>query len=118
MSPGKIDRNPKKATPPEMIDMLSAWFSAQARLRICFHPDHGMVVGFSAVTPGSCARSGMSAGSSSARSPDAAALAAAARRAAFSSTRCRIRSTALSCCVVPAIVCSSFSRPARPRSPW
>ena len=102
MSAGKIDRKPKNATPPAMIGMLSALFSAQARLRICFQPRHGIWVGFSAWMPGQLrglgepggGRSGSVTGGRDAAS--FAAAAAAARRAAFSSTRSRIRSTALS----------------------
>src|SRR3954466_10557208 len=45
-----------------MIGMLSALFSAHARLRICFHPRHGMSVGFSAWMPGSSCGLGASAG--------------------------------------------------------
>src|SRR3954469_17030035 len=108
---GKIDRKPKNATPPAMIGMLSALFSAQARLRICFHPRHGIAVGLSAWMPGSSCGVGASAGgrlgSGCPLPPLPAALAAlaaraaAARRAAFSSTRSRMRSTALSRGLVP-----------------
>src|SRR3954465_7736637 len=50
---GKIARKPKNATPPPMIGMLSALFSAQARRTICFQPCQGIWVGLSAVMPGS-----------------------------------------------------------------
>src|SRR4051794_10587221 len=91
-----------------MIGMLSALFSAHALLTICFQPRSGMSVGFSALTPGSTCSLGASAGgrSTSGRgcvSVVACADWAAARRAAFSSTRSRIRSTALSRWLVPAM---------------
>src|SRR4051794_8331804 len=111
---GKIDRKPKNATPPAMIGMLSALFSAQARLRICFHPRHGIAVGLSAWMPGSSCGVGASAGgrlgsgcplpvlpAALAALAALVASAAAARRAAFSSTRSRMRSTALSRGLVP-----------------
>ena len=83
MSAGKIDRNPKNATPPAMIGMLSALCSARP-LRICFHPRHGICVGFSAWMPGSSAglgepsrgRSGSVTGRRDAASFAAAAAAA------------------------------------------
>src|SRR3712207_429385 len=111
ISAGKIARNPKNATPPPMIGMLSALFSAQARWTICFQPRHGISVGLSAVTPGSCSSLGAPDGSRSACGcgPRASAALAAARRAAFSSTRSRMRSTALSRFRVPA---TSVARPA------
>src|SRR4051794_5401087 len=96
-----------------MIGMLSALFSAHARLTICFQPLSGIWVGFSALTPGSACSLGASCGGRSASSGGrpasgrgcvAAACSdawAAARRAAFSSTRCLIRSTALSRWPVP-----------------
>src|SRR5215213_4699386 len=112
MRAGNADRNPKKATPPAMIGMLSALFSAHERLRICFHPLHGICVGFSAWMPGSSCGlgepSGGRFGSGCGAVPAFVAAAAAARRAAFSSTRSRMRSTALSRCLVPA---TSVARP-------
>src|SRR3712207_6553185 len=110
ISAGKIARNPKNATPPPMIGMLSALFSAQARRTICFQPSQGIWVGLSAVTPGSCSSLGAPGGSRSACGcgPRASASLAAARRAAFSSTRSRMRSTALSRFRVPA---TSVARP-------
>src|SRR5687768_15181042 len=98
ISAGKIDRKPKNATPPAMIGMLSAEFSAHARLTICFQPLSGMSVGFSACRPGSSPSVGEPGGGrcGSGCGGSASALAAAARRAAFSSTRCLMRSTALS----------------------
>src|SRR3954452_4447183 len=86
-----------------MIGMLSALFSAQARLTICFQPPHGIWLGFWAWMPGSSCGLGASGGgvSGSPRSGADVAFAAAARRAAFSSTRSRIRSTALSWGLVP-----------------
>src|SRR3954469_24940118 len=107
---GKIARKPKKATPPAMIGMLSALFSAHDRLTTCFQPGRGIWLGLLASTPGSAFSSGASAGGWSASGRAGAwagrswaAWAAAARRAAFSSTRSRIRSTALSRWVVPAM---------------
>src|SRR3954471_6231927 len=115
ISAGKIDRKPKNATPPPMIGMLSALFSAHARFRICFHPRHGICVGFSAWMPGSSAGLGAPGGGApgSRTGGAAAALAAAARRAAFSSTRSRIRSTALSRGLVPVtwVLLGSVARP-------
>src|SRR5918998_1571712 len=110
ISAGKIARKPKKATPPPMIGMLSALFSAQARWTICFQPRQGISVGLSAVTPGSCSSLGAPGGSRSACGcgPRASAALATARRAAFSSTRSRMRSTALSRFWVPA---TSVARP-------
>src|SRR5918993_2141081 len=101
-------RKLKKATPPAMIGMLSALCSAHDRLTICFHPAHGIWVGFSAWMPGSSCGLGDPGGGRSGSPLDAgvpsfAAFAAAARRAAFSSTRSRMRSTALSRCLVPAM---------------
>src|SRR3954469_13765082 len=115
ISAGNRARKAKNATPAPMIGMLSALFSAQARLTICTQPRAGISVGFSASTPGSCASLGMgwrarsasrcsvrtdvaddapvTVGASAARS---SAIRAAARRSAFSCTRCRIRSTELS----------------------
>src|ERR671933_829212 len=58
ISAGNTARNPKNATPPPMIGMLSALFSAQARRTICFHPCQGISVGLSAEMPGSCCSSG------------------------------------------------------------
>src|SRR4051812_33637929 len=114
ISAGKRARKAKNATPAPMIGMLSALFSAQARLTICTQPRAGMWVGFSAWTPGSSRSLGMSgAGRSASRRAVSTAVAvvapvrgtgsaarsatalAAARRSAFSCTRCWIRSTAL-----------------------
>src|SRR3954447_7028164 len=111
---GKMARNPKNATPAPMIGMLSALFSAHARLTICFQPLAGICVGFSACTPGSSDSLGTSgAGRAASRRSVAtmvdlvapswgsgsvdlsSAARAAARRAAFSATRSWIRSTAL-----------------------
>src|SRR5919112_1688764 len=110
ISAGKIARNPKNATPPPMIGMLSALFSAHARRTICFQPRQGISVGLSALMPGSCCSLGAPGGGSLARGsgPRASAARAAARRAAFSSTRSRMRSTALSRCRVLA---TSVARP-------
>src|SRR5918998_873470 len=110
ISAGKIARKPKNATPPPMIGMLSALFSAQARRTICFQPRQGISVGLSAVMPGSSCSPGAPGGSRSACGwgPRASAALAAARRAAFSSTRSRMRSTALSRFRVPA---TSVARP-------
>src|SRR3954447_19236018 len=111
---GKIARKPKKATPPAMIGMLSALFSAHDRLTTCFQPGRGIWLGLLASTPGSAFSSGASAGGWSASGRAGAwagrswaAWAAAARRAAFSSTRSRIRSTALSRWPMPAMTSSS-----------
>src|SRR3954470_5795955 len=115
ISAGNRARKAKNATPAPMIGMLSALFSAHARLTICFQPPAGISVGFSASTPGSSFSLGMcwrgraasrcsvrtdvadeapgTVGASAARS---SAIRAAARRSAFSCTRCRIRSTELS----------------------
>src|SRR3954447_250398 len=106
ISAGKIARKPKNATPPAMIGMLSALFSAHARLTICFQPRSGIWVGFSAWMPGSTCSLGASFGGRSAsgcgcRAASSSAALAAARRGAFSSTRCLIRSTALSRWSVP-----------------
>ena len=81
-----------------MIGMLSALFSAHDLLTICFQPAHGISVGLSAWMPGSSRSLGAPAGGRSGSGCGAADcdFAAAARRAAFSSTRSRIRSTALS----------------------
>src|SRR3954470_13564899 len=137
ISAGKTARKPKKATPPAMMGMLSALFSAHARLTICFHPRSGISVGFSAWMPGSsCSLGAPGGGCCGSAEPFAAAvfaappfaaplfaaavfaappfaaplfaapLFAAARRAAFSSTRSRIRSTALSRLLVPVIAVS------------
>src|SRR3954451_24726977 len=62
MSAGKIARKPKNATPPPMIGMLSALFSAHDRLRICFQPFHGIWVGFAALMPGSSSELGAPCG--------------------------------------------------------
>src|SRR5918998_6641762 len=111
ISAGKIARKPKNATPPPMIGMLSALFSAQARRTICFQPRQGISLGLSALMPGSRSSLGAPGGSRSACGcgPRPSASWAAARRAAFSSTRSRMRSTALSRCRVPA---TSVARPA------
>src|SRR4051794_4644748 len=118
ISAGKTARKPKKATPPAMIGMLSALFSAHARFTTCFHPRSGISVGFSAWMPGSSCSLGAPGGGccGSAEPLCAAPLCAAplcaappfaaARRAAFSSTRSRIRSTALSRLLVPVIAVS------------
>src|SRR4051794_33607525 len=112
ISAGKTARKPKKATPPAMMGMLSALFSAHARLTICFHPRSGISVGFSAWMPGSsCSLGAPGGGCCGSAEPFAApvfavAVFAAARRAAFSSTRSRIRSTALSRLLVPVIAVS------------
>src|SRR4051795_3956333 len=117
ISAGKTARKPKKATPPAMMGMLSALFSAHARLTTCFHPRSGISVGFSAWMPGSSCSLGAPGGSCcGSAEPLAAPLCAAplfaappfaaARRAAFSSTRSRIRSTALSRLLVPVIAVS------------
>src|SRR4051812_2530343 len=98
-----------------MIGMLSALFSAHARLRICFHPRQGISVGFSASMPGSSSGPGAPGGGRSGSPAGcwARAFAAAARRAAFSSTRSLMRSTALSCCLVPAMAVSPWILPCR-----
>src|SRR3954453_22984831 len=122
ISAGKTARKPKKATPPAMMGMLSALFSAHARLTICFHPRSGISVGFSAWMPGSsCSLSAPGGGCWGAAEPFAAPVFAApvfaapvfaappfaaALRAAFSSTRSRIRATALSRLLVPVIAVS------------
>src|SRR5919107_1550413 len=106
ISAGKIARNPKNATPPPMIGMLSALFSAHARRTICFQPRQGISVGLSALMPGSCCSLGAPGGGSLARG--SGPRASAACPAAFSSTRSRMRSTALSRCRVPA---TSVARP-------
>src|SRR3954468_9901666 len=142
ISAGKTARKPKKATPPAMMGMLSALFSAHARFTICFHPRSGISVGFSAWMPGSsCSLGAPGGGCCGSAEPFAepvfaappfaapvfaaplfaaplfaaplfaaplfaAPLFAAARRAAFSSTRSRIRSTALSRLLVPVIAVS------------
>src|SRR3954451_3481807 len=127
ISAGKTARKPKKATPPAMIGMLSALFSAHARFTTCFHPRSGISVGFSAWMPGSsCSLGAPGGGCCGSAEPLAAPLCAAplcaappfaappfaappfaaARRAAFSSTRSRIRSTALSRLLVPVIAVS------------
>src|SRR3954469_10709458 len=124
ISAGNTARKPKKATPPAMMGMLSALFSAHARLTICFHPRSGISVGFSAWMPGSsCSLGAPGGGCCGSAEPFAAPVFAApvfaapvfaapvfsappfsaARRAAFSSTRSRIRSTALSRLLVPVI---------------
>src|SRR3954468_14488581 len=122
ISAGKTARKPKKATPPAMMGMLSALFSAHARLTTCFHPRSGISVGFSAWIPGSsCSLGAPGGGCCGSAEPFAAPVFAApvfaapvfsappfsaARRAAFSSTRSRIRSTALSRLLVPVIAVS------------
>src|SRR3954471_9055649 len=115
ISAGNTARKLKNATPPPMIGMLSALFSAHARLRICFQPFHGICVGFSAWMPGSSAGLGAPGGGvpGSRAGGAAAALAASALRAAFSSTRSRIRSTALSRGLVPVtwVLLGSVARP-------
>ncbi len=129
ISVGKMARNPKKATPPPMIGMLSALFSAHARLRICCHPRRGISVGLSASTPGNRAswplplsfaflRRSVAVRAGPRSSARSAASRAAARRAAFSSTRWRMRSTALSGRLMPSMGRASLSRPARSRSAW
>src|SRR3954447_18239719 len=127
ISAGKTARKPKKATPPAMMGMLSALFSAHARLTTCFHPRSGISVGFSAWMPGSsCSLGAPGGGCCGSAEPFAAPVFAAAvlaaplfaaplfagppfaaaLRAAFSSTRSRIRSTALSRLLVPVIAVS------------
>src|SRR3954470_5771499 len=111
---GKIARNAKNATPAPMIGMLSALFSAHARLTICSQPRAGIWVGLSACTPGSSDSLGMcGAGRAASRRSVATTLAAeapvggassarwaaasaAGRGSPFSWPRRWIRSTALS----------------------